>query len=70
MGNMVYTQLKDANRWRQAIDEIHRVYPDLTTTSVDSTLVISDSLLALLYKLLWPAALIVIGICLLLFTVL
>lgn len=63
--NMVYAQLKDANRWRQAIDEIHRGYPDLTATSVDSTLVMSDSLLALLYKLLWPAALIVIGICLL-----
>ncbi|MCL6592176.1 MAG: ABC transporter permease [Firmicutes bacterium] len=63
--NVVYTQLKDASQWRQAISDIHRVLPDLTATSVDSTLVMSDSLLALLYKLLWPAAFIVIGICLL-----
>ncbi|MGE5559017.1 MAG: ABC transporter permease [Bacillota bacterium] len=63
--NMIYAQLKDANRWRQAIDEIHHTYPDLTTASVDSALVMSDSLLALLYKIIWPAALIIIGICLL-----
>ncbi len=63
--NIVYTQLKDASRWQRAISEIHRILPGLTATSVDSTLVMSDSLLALLHRLLWPAALIVIGICLL-----
>ncbi|HEX3047086.1 MAG TPA: ABC transporter permease [Bacillota bacterium] len=65
VANIVYTQLKDASQWRRAISEIHRVLPGLTASSVDSTLVMSDSLLALLYKLLWPAALIIIGICLL-----
>jgi putative ABC transport system permease protein len=54
--NVIYLQLKDAGNWRQAIAVIHHSFPGLAVTSVDSALIMSDSLLAMLQRLIWPAA--------------
>lgn len=63
--NSIYVELKDAGEWRQAIDTIHRTYPDLVVTSADSALAMSDSILALLNQLAWPAAGLIIAVCVL-----
>ena len=62
--NLVYLELKDARRWQQAISDISRHFPDLKATSADSALAVSDSLLALLNRLAWPAAILIIAMCL------
>lgn len=58
--NSVYVELKDASRWKQSIATIHQALPDVTVTSADSALAMSDSMLALLDKLAWPGAALVI----------
>jgi putative ABC transport system permease protein len=63
--NSIYLKIKDASRWRHVVDTINQEFPGLTITSADSALAMSDSLLALLYKLSWPAAIIVIAVCVL-----
>ncbi|AFM39639.1 ABC-type transport system, involved in lipoprotein release, permease component [Desulfosporosinus acidiphilus SJ4] len=60
--NSVYVELKDASRWKQSIDTIHQVFPEVTVTSADSALAMSDSILALLDKLAWPGAVLVIAL--------
>ena len=58
--NSVYVELKDASRWKQSIATIHQAFPEVTVTSADSALAMSDSILALLDKLAWPGAALVI----------
>lgn len=58
--NSVYVELKDASHWKQSIATIHQILPELTVTSADSALAMSDSILALLDKLAWPGAVLVI----------
>lgn len=62
--NSVYLELKDASGWRYAVDAIHRSFPELAVTSADSALAMSESMLALLNKLAWPATGLVIAVCL------
>lgn len=58
--NSVYVELKDASSWKQSIAEIHQVFPEVTVTSADSALAMSDSMLALLDKLALPGAVLII----------
>jgi putative ABC transport system permease protein len=58
--NSVYVELKDASHWKQSIATIHQVFPEVTVSSADSALAMSDSILALLDKLAWPGAVLVI----------
>jgi putative ABC transport system permease protein len=63
--NQVYLGLKDAGNWKQAIAAINQTVPGVEVTSADSTLATSDSILALLHKLAWPAAILLIVVNLL-----
>lgn len=63
--NGVYLELRDTGLWKMTIDSIHRDFPDLAVSSVDSALAMSDSMLALLNRVALPAAALVVGICLL-----
>lgn len=58
--NSVYVELKDASRWKQSITAIHQALPELTVTSADSALAMTDSMLALLDKLALPGASLII----------
>lgn len=63
--NTVYLQLKDPSLWRQTSSAIKQDFPALAVTSADSALAMSDSMLVLLNRLVWPAAILVILICIL-----
>ncbi len=63
--NTIYLELKDAGTWKQSIAAIHGDFPDLAVTDADSSLTMSDSMLALLQKFAWPGAALIIALCLL-----
>ena len=57
--NTVYLKLRDSNLWRQTTDAVRQTFPTFTLTTADSVLAMSDSMLVLLNRLMWPAAILV-----------
>ena len=63
--NTIYLKLEDPNHWKQTTEAIREIFPDFFVTTMDSVLVMSDSILVLMNRLMIPAAILVIAICVL-----